>query len=83
MQANMADPQGNADVRQLEWLCDELGDRAAAAQEEQVLLEQLVRTTAPMRPFRARRYQMLLDEVRAKSRRFSDLIMRFCRHPEF
>ena len=78
MQGNSASLSGDADLQQVTALCHELNERVETARSEQTLLEQLVETTEQTRPHRARQYQVLLDEVRGRYRRFRDLLVRFC-----
>ena len=70
--------EGDADQRQVETLCDDLSVRAETAREEQVLLGQLVDTTTQTRPYQARQYRAMLDQVGARYRRLRELIIRYC-----
>lgn len=78
MQGYMAALEGDADQRQVETLCDDLNDRAETARNEQVLLGQLVEATAPTRPYRARQYRAMLEQVRERYQRLRALIIRYC-----
>jgi hypothetical protein len=78
MQADIASLNSDADQRQVETLCEDLNERAETAQQEQVLLEQLVDVTARTRPYRSRQYRMLLERVGTQYRRLRELIIRYC-----
>jgi hypothetical protein len=78
MQADMAAAKGDADQLQVEVLCEDLNERAETAQQEQVLLGQLVEVTARTRPHRSRQYRALLQQVGAQYRRLRELIIRYC-----
>ena len=79
MQANAASPPGDADLQQIDSLCDDLSDRADTARTEQVLLGQLIESTARTRPFRSRQYRALLQDCRERYRKLRELIARYCR----
>lgn len=79
MQADSGFSSGDADLFQIDRLCDDLSTRVETAREEQVLLGQLVTTTANTRPYRARQYRLLLNEVSTRYRRLVDLMLRYCR----
>ncbi len=74
----MATLEGDTDQRQIETLCDDLNDRAETARNEQVLLGQLVEATAQTRPYRARQYREMLEQVRERYQRLRALIIRYC-----
>ena len=79
MQADTASPiGGDADLRQIDNLCDDLGERVDTAREEQVLLRQLVERTVQTRPYRSRQYRALLAQVQARYHKLCDLMMRYC-----
>ena len=79
MQADTGFPSGDADLFQIDRLCDDLSSRVETAREEQVLLGQLVTTTTQTRPYRARQYRVLLNEVSARYHTLVDLLHRYCR----
>ena len=79
MQADTAYPVGDPDTQQVENLCADLGARVDTAHTEQVLLGQLIETTATTRPFRSHYYRVLLDQARDRYRRLYELLLRFCR----
>ena len=69
------------DQQQIAALCAQLRARRASMRVEQALLEQLITHTAPIRPFQARKYQRLLDELRVRSRTLDSLLARYCPQP--
>ena len=79
MQANTGYSPGEADERQVETLCDDLGVRVETAQQEQALLGQLVEATERTRPHRARQYRVLLEGARVRTQTLLDVFIRYCR----
>lgn len=74
----MAALNRDTDQRQVETLCEDLNERAETAQQEQILLGQLVDVTARTRPYRSRQYRMMLEQVGTHYRRLRELIVRYC-----
>lgn len=77
--ADIALSAGDADLQQIDNLCDELSVRAETVRDEQALLGRLVDRTARTRPYMARQYEAMLHQVRERYRRLHELILRFCR----
>ena len=79
MQANSGCSPAEADVQQIESLCDDLNDRVDTARQEQALLGQLVTSTERTRPFRSRQYRVILDRVQERYHRLYQLLLQYCR----
>lgn len=66
------------DQQQVGSLCDDLARRMEIVQSEEVILTDLIGLTAPVRPYQASQYRRMLDDVRQRYQRLTELIRRFC-----
>jgi hypothetical protein len=66
------------DMQQVDVFCDDLIARADTARAEQDLLIQLIARTAGTRPSQSRQYRALLEHTHERSRRFRELLARYC-----